>query len=122
MCKTCTSRNKCIECNVGYRLGMVGTPDEGKCLACDDNKCAVCDKLTGKCLSCLPGAFMDEANNICLPCTGNCIECTSETVCTKCKPQESKLIGNSCECISKLNWVQSATPNHCDCTKDFVTD
>lgn len=44
ICKECTGLNECTKCNIGYRIGLEGSQDEGKCLTCSDGNCETCDR------------------------------------------------------------------------------
>lgn len=69
-CARCEQKNQCTQCNKGYRPGTKGTPDEGRCLPCNDTQCANCDVQAGVCLECKEGFFLK--NGACVACQGVC--------------------------------------------------
>jgi hypothetical protein len=71
---------ECTECAVGFKLSNhVGVnkvclkvcnagqylTSNTSCDACTDNKCAVCEDFTGKCLECISQYYLDTAQNRC---------------------------------------------------------
>lgn len=97
-CKHCLGLNKCTECNEGFRLAEVGSPDEGRCLSCDDSSCASCIESAGVCEKCQPGFWLNGAT--CKPCSGHCTSCISDTVCSTCDQRVSRFneTSKTCEC------------------------
>lgn len=78
-CKTCDTKDKCIECETGYQSDGKGT-----CFQCKAN----CDKCNAThCLDCAPQFFIDS-NGLCQPCAEVCYECTgpSDEECYECDP------------------------------------
>lgn len=122
ICAECSDRDTCFRCNTGYRLGLPGTSDEGKCLQCDAVNCATCDEITGRCLECYAGYFLDPVAGTCKTCVGSvCEECDSPTSCTKCNSYKATLTDGKCVCNTWNQWYfDSSQINSCTCGLDFL--
>ena len=108
ICKKCSDKDTCSSCAQGYR------PEDGKCLQCELDTCAVCDDLSGHCKMCKTGFYKDPVSGGCRPCKASCLECTSETFCTKCDSRFHKLTyppDGQCECDTHLNWYPESEEN-----------
>lgn len=120
ICKKCKAQGKCTECNQGFRLGIVGTPNEGKCLSCSDANCLECDTQVGVCRICKPGFYLKDSE--CSPCNGNCLECDNADTCTKCDENKAVLDLSTGECLCKTeeNYIADSD-GICKCNSDYIT-
>ena len=125
ICDYCTDGDTCIVCAVGYRL------EDGKCKECDQSTCADCNEVSGHCITCKPGFFLDTERGTCEPCQEHCLECTSTEFCTTCDVNIHHIAhpdDGICQCDEARGWFKDDedersenSPWACSCYNSFFT-
>ena len=124
-CAKCENRDVCLECGAGFRLTSDGT-----CKQCTLDKCANCDALTGHCLECKKGFYLDDVTHECEPCVAPCMDCANRDFCKECNSQVHHLVvpeDGNCVCDAYRGWSPSkidasgADLWKCMCTREFMS-